>query len=273
MNKVIFMYGLPASGKSTHANELVKRYNKRCRLAVLVSLDSYLAIKSEMNVIESLKNSIDNFTFDKQERVFIIDGLFTTNQELIDAINIVSERVPEKREYSFEVCYWIEDREACLWNDDGRRRLNSRNTIKNHKYEVPNFELLKKETGFNVSFQRKRVVRKPEVKKLADDFNVCYFDSISGTLKSDYWCEGGTSVDCYDEVTILYAQEPVIFTDFDKIVKGYFPEISYDEYQRIRNACVVKTIGENRDYYGGVELIACYECDLKKLLEMIKEKQ
>ena len=43
-----------------------------------------------------------------------------------------------------EINYWNENKELCLWNDKYRRSLNSNQTIKNGKLELPDMVSLKR---------------------------------------------------------------------------------------------------------------------------------
>ena len=64
----------------------------------------------------------------------------------------------KKEPLTFQIICWRENREACLWNDRGRRKVNSKITIENAPFEIPSKEVLDK---FKAKLIMENVEKKP----------------------------------------------------------------------------------------------------------------
>jgi predicted kinase len=266
--KVMLLMGLPGSGKTTFANS----YAKENWMAKVISLDDYrnMSTKSLSDLLKHVFYKVP--IYDRVEKTIIIDGLFLTNEDLVEALRVISDEYPKG--VDVEIHYWKEDRETCLKNDGGRRELPSSQTIQKAKYEQPNLELLnsKKEsfpTITNISTKEHCVILKP-------NWNV-YFNNYTkvksnGILKSSEWCTGGMMGNCWDDTMVPYdPDEPNDFEELDSLLEQTCPQLTFLQYKKIWRECV--TLEENRqsEYYGGYSTYMHYECKLEKLYNLLDE--
>lgn len=252
MKKITLLWGLPASGKTTYAQEQFGPQKK------LVNVDSMMRHYSGVTLF---KKVAEDATYGHYQHV-IIDSLLTTNKkakELIDTI-----RKETKQELTFDIVWWKEDREACLWNDRGRRRLTSAPTIEKMVFEKPDPAILK-----DITLTHKKVVRKPSWKVWAQENDL----GSEKTLDSQSWSLGGSAGSCWgDEKSKVYPDTPpTSFSDLDNVLEKVCPQISFLQYKKIHKECVTtKTEGES-DYYGGYVEYAKFVCDIEKLYSILVE--
>jgi hypothetical protein len=170
-------------------------------------------------------------------------------------------------ELIFEIIWWGEDREACKWNDRGRRHVNSAITIDNAPFEQPSQELA---LAFGIPenrIVRKRVYRKPAWKVWAQENGLGNTDK----LKSCSWSLGGTSGSCWDNELrhVSGEPQPASFSEFDSLLEQVCPNISFLAYKKLYNETVTTETSGEGDYYGGYVEHACYVCDIAKLYELL----
>jgi hypothetical protein len=154
--KIEILWGLPASGKTTYAlkraglNEPEQRGFSSYRPVNVVDLDDLRKkkdlsksiaqqIRQRENAASSYSNCADH----------ILDGLITTNEDcrrLMEELtyHLDTSVAPAGKPYDlqFWITYWAEDRPACIHNDQCRREVNSKLTILNSPFEVPDPEKL-----------------------------------------------------------------------------------------------------------------------------------
>lgn len=267
--KVILAMGLPGSGKSTFANQLLNRENYKYDI-----LDLDLQIKKEKKYHPNydddkiLINILNRYFGSFSSKNFIIDGLLLNNNDIIKIIKMVS-KIEEKCEY--EIHFWKLDRESCLWNDKYRREKNSEITIKNAVLEKPNFELIKKETGFDVKIIEHEVQRKPLYKVFAEKNNLFLKDDRY--FRSDSWSLGGTWGSYTGNKGRVSPGEPLTcFEDFDNLLEKICPNITFMQYKKIYNECVETDTYSEGDYYGGCVEYAYFKCDMSVLFKELLER-
>ena len=158
---VTILYGLPGSGKTTYAESVTNaQKNARYGKVRMIDGDSYLGKK---NMADAIVESVCSYKHVGMTEV-IVDSLITTNNHLeilFSKLVKASDQYDDRRKkepLTFQVLCWAENREACLWNDRGRRKVNSKITIENAPFEIPSKEVLDK---FQAKLIMKDVEKKP----------------------------------------------------------------------------------------------------------------
>lgn len=239
MKTVELLWGLPGSGKTYYAEG-----KKNC---VIIDLDKLI---KKQNFLEILIKRVK-----KSKKDVVIDGLITTNE-------FAEKILKEIKNCKIKIIFWEEDRESCLFNDKGRRKLNSETSIKNLPLEVPENGLLKR---YSAKLVKMRVVRKPEHIVWLQEKGV-------SELKSERWCLGGTYGSCYGHSGVIEPSDQLIsFREFDDFLLGICPDLSFLKYKKLYNETVSVETEWEGDYYGGNVSYARYVCDLSKLYYLLKE--
>lgn len=263
MPKLTILWGLPGSGKTSYAE---RRWPYGSYRYYVLDCDNY---GRGMKLEDIVFNVSSNFSH-RTAKDFILDGLFNTNEQvdkLLDAISRAT-KLPE-----IEIIYWAENREACLWNDRGRRKMNSEVTIKHAPFEEPSRELINK---YKITLVRENVERKPIFKVWAGERNL----GSGNKLKSDTWCLGGYSKNCWgDQHQVSAGTQPVSFVELDNFLAENYPNITFMQYKKIMNDCVTTETTGDSDYYGGYVEYGYFECNLRLLyqtlqdLDVVKEEE
>lgn len=273
--KVVLLWGLPGSGKTTYAKEQAEegvpkhsQKNKTSRIDLDSIARGFLGSRRTEREIQELtigeiQNAIGS-TYSRADTV-ILDGLITTNQSADKILSLVTKYVGE--DLDFEIVFWEEDRETCRFNDRGRRSKDSKITIDNMILEEPSQNLL---TKYKATMKKKKVVRKHPWQVWAAE--QCLGES--GFLESDTWCLGGTWGNCWgDHGTVSSTPQPASFREFDELLEKVCPNITFLQYKNIHNECVTTKTTLEWDYYGGSSEYARYVCDVMKLYELLVEKK
>lgn len=274
---VVLLWGLPGSGK-THWCKEAYPVNPRTGLhdttkAVVTNLDNILRSRDKYpNPFQLMADRVigtlgSNKLFRSKEKSLVIDGLFTTNalaDQLFTAITTYRDRAAYlgDREIKFRVILWKEDREACRHNDLGRRKKDSVLAIDHSTFEEPSAEFLAKWGMTRNDVAIKTVYRKPQIEVWMDE---TVSGHEKGVLKSDNWCLGGSSRNCYGDRSYLSVDvPPASFDDLDSLLETIAPDLTMLEYKRIERECVKIVSFEESDYYTD-GTYAAYQCDLAAL--------
>ena len=255
------LIGLPGSGKTFFSKELAMKSMAKTEI---IDCDKMRNIAYRRNYLDEVFSEVSICASYKMKRDAIIDGLFLTNKERIELVNKLSFF---KKDYDFILHVWNEDRETCMKNDAGRRKLDNKMTIKTIPYEAVDLELIKNTTGVtNITTQEHRVILKPDWKLFIDN------SKYANLVKNDrlYSCEWSLGGGC-EEFGFLSAEpQPLDFEEFDDLIEKICPEISYLRYKKIYRACVTVETRDTHEYYVGPVSYACYVCDMEKLYTMLK---
>lgn len=264
--KVLILMGLPASGKTTFAKDLVRASYSEIKY---IDFDEILQHYKDKAI-----NELSNLSY--RNKTFIIDGLIHTNEQLSKVITALIEN---KKLEEIEVHYWKENREQCLINDTNRRTLSSKTSIKHLVLDTPDLTELKL-LFENTSIKLHEVAIKPDWVIFGDkhhlgiSFNQPY-------LQSDEWSTGGSYGNCWnDSIDVYEADEPLTeFKEFDDLLTTICPDISFLTYKKLKQ--ISCSLGERheKDYYGGNgSNYAYHKCNIEVLynelvkLELIKPK-
>jgi len=252
---ITILYGLPGSGKSTYAkdtgisvvdaDEIGHKF-----FASTNERFAYLASKVEYVLTSKYTDSV------------IIDGLFTTNEQLrriIDSLSFLSE----KWQITFKLVYWVEDRAACLVNDQGRRAKSSAISINNLPFEKPDPSVVPEFFVSKNRIKEMQVVQRSPAQIWAKSLDL---DSNKMELRSESWSLGGTSGNCWDnELRRISPSSPLEFVEFDELLQKVCPNLSYLQYKEINRSCCRLDEHESTDYYSGSETIVQHVCDINAL--------
>ena len=264
------LIGLPGSGKSTFGNKMVN--NQR---AILIRFDDYIKDGKMSSYDEIWKDRFRYQTFYGPD-FLILDGLFLTNSSRKSVIQSLIDYVEHKKinnGYCYRIIYhfWNEDRETCLHNDKGRRSVDSSVTIKNAPYEPVDVDYIEKDIKdyvFDHQIKNHTVARVTVYDKFFQSYGTASEPDI---MKSEEWSLGGTSGDYGIAVEMMKEQTPD-FVEFDELIEQVCPNISYIQYKNVYRRCVIQKTRSVRDYYGGYEEKAWWECNLKELYKILLEK-
>ena len=262
------LMGLPASGKSYWAKE---NFNANSDMKHYVGGE----LQNTRKVVKAC-----------------IDGLITTIDDLtkvIDSTLTYIENRYTRCDYQIKIYVhqWNDDRDTCLHNDkmrvnSGERKVDSKVTICTHPYEYIQKDQLKKyrENSHIVAIKFER----HGVKKLNNydimfvpliGYDRCKYssDRIKKTkyMYSESWSAGGSWGDCWGNEGTISPDKPLNFKELDELFEKICPNITYLQYKKIQQECVEIDEYTEHDYYGGIEHLQRWKCDLEKLYEMLKE--
>lgn len=266
--KYIILVGLPASGKSTWASKYVNKDYRSRKEIRLISCDNYLETKhpsynSLEEYIKAKLNDMSRSIYIHKE--IVLDGLFTTNDSVIKVIDVLK---PHPDDF-IEIRQWKEDREQCIANDAGRRKVSSKIDILNLPYEDIDIEDIKEKANH-------RFVGKILMDVHAKDREVIFAESngididLDGKFYSSKWVVGGQWGNCWGDSGSVSVEEPCEFDEFDKLLEKICPNITFLQYKKIKAECVSVEYSEEYGHYRSCTKYNYYACNIYKLYDYLK---
>ena len=273
--EVHILVGLPGSGKSTYANQF-----KDDRQTAILDLDKSMKRRGKTRDLTSIGNAVFWAIDDLGRNVFsynlshtywtklILDGLFLTNEEVIEAAEALS---PHFHEYKLYIHQWNEDRETCEKNDEGRRDAASIGVIRNANYEEIDVKYIKDKLKKYPDIEVCSYIEKHTV-ELKPEWQRIYSGSvdIDGKLKSQTYCVGGVYGNCWDSsMTYTDGEEIKPFKELYDFLEEAFPNLLLKDWRRIEPEVVTMDRWDVPEYYGGHSSYVQWVCDIKKVYELM----
>lgn len=267
MQKIIITVGLPGSGKTTFAEKYVKENLKNIEVNH-IEFDKYrVSIFGKKRSLETIY--LERTDSKENADVVILDGLFLTNEDIVNVIDMVKDNTIEEN-LVFEIHYWNADRDTCLYNDRGRREINSENTIKHAKVENLDLEYIKEECNIDRIAVVCHEVEKKSILNLAlDESNLKVEDD--GYLYSEKWIVGGYTHDRMGTSWNVDVEEPLEFEELDTLLEKLVPNITYLQYKKLSKAVVEKENFDDMDYYHNYQCER-WKCKIDELMEYLEDE-
>lgn len=265
--KIKITVGLPASGKTTWADEqaLLNPYD------IVFYCDEYKGNPKKME--EAIRGCI-NHMGDCKHNAIIFDGLFLTTSEVDKLLGIIYDQLKKmyfELAHDIEVHQWNEDKSSCLWNDKFRRDVDSDVTIKHRSIEDISLEVLsEKYSEFNFKKVKHKVMKKEGWKIFADKYGIT---TKGGDVKFGNWCLGGTWRDCWGGSGTVSSESPNEPEFFDELLLEICPDISHLKYKKLQRGCLTTDVYSEGDYYGGCVNYSRYMLNIPKLYELLLEME
>lgn len=277
--------GLPASGKTTFAKDLVNYTSTPSHLVNLDNFDNCDASTNLDTIIsnwkEILNKTTKRFYFSKQYDI-IIDALVLNKSILHEVIDMCDENMKKKYVgYTSNVTThivihkWNDDRKSCCNNAmlrntyvDGKKTVIS--TIKHAPFDeitdedIQNFQKEYPHLEFKLTHHK--------VPRLGlYDILISNYGDEDGLLKSPSWVTGGECATYMGDIYSIEPDEPNEFNDYDSMLMKLCPEITYLQYKKLREKCVSIHNYTEHDYYGGETRHCEWVCNLKEMYNILDE--
>lgn len=257
--------GLPGCGKTTLFSELAK---SNLSHSTYIDCDKLLYVRKKYPDMKNLiEREIGSYCRDK----VYLDGLFLRKADITEVLKILStiHIAVEK----VIIHYWIENRESCKHNDQGRRDKSAIITIENADFDsFVKIESIKDEHKMKFEFQKYEVMEKEDWKVFAD-INNLYADK-DGMVRGESWSCGGTWQDCWGNGGGVSAETPPNgMRELDDLLMKICPNISFLQYKKITNDCVSTEDYSEGDWYGGSVTYNRYVFNVENLYNTLKEME
>lgn len=277
------LVGLPGSGKTTFASQYSDRVrdsygfsyvnSKAKKFADIIDYDAiYKKVgfndKLQINKDKILKMALPRLKYD----IMILDGLFVTQEDVEWVLSVYLDNPKFTENFTVEkiiVDSWIPDKEACLWNDRGRRNIGAAFSIKIMEQEKIDVKQIEKRFGIKTKLELHSIARKPDYRIFVEENDIKsvhdskYLDSSTWSLGGEAWgWDGGKHT--------ISPDEPCNFDEFDELIEKICPTITFLQYKKLYKNCVRMEERDNSDYYSSTRE-AYWRCDLKELWDMLDE--
>lgn len=267
------VYGLPGSGKTTFLHKKFD-FRKAERDFEFFNMDFYSTNQEKYPTVESyFKNAFNKaYIGNGQEYNFVVDGLFRCPSDVHCFVNNMANYY-DNCFFEVKVYAWNEDRIACISNDeqrldDGTRVFPSADTIKNAVYVPLTYNDLRcgdSDRIYYLPVDYQTIHKATAYEKFFNPRNM-----NNDELRSEKWCVGGETRDCYGNTSPARTEAARDFEELDTFLERVCPEISFLLYKKIKRECVTLEKQHNGDYYGSYDY-NFWKCDLKKLYQILKD--
>ena len=238
----IILSGLPASGKTSWAQNFRATYKNLCKEEQFCRIISIDNIKTDGNLQLGLPGNYYLYS----DTYVILDGLFLTSDSIIDVLM----KIPSSVIKSVTIIHWAEDREACLFNDIARRGQSSKYSIKTMAIEKPDIEKIKESTGIKEIKLKIKKVKKYPVK--LNNGCICspiYETGINNDIPEEFFH--------MEELDILIRQE--------------YPYLTYKDYIDYIRPLIKIRKKQSFDYYSGTTYQYYYSVNYNLLKNTIEQ--
>lgn len=276
------LVGLPGSGKTTFANQFSdtikdeygfeRRNYKTKKYADIVDFDSIYKklgsqVEGEIDKNKVFKMALPRFRYD----TLILDGLFLTQKDVEWVLSVYLDNPKFFENFKVEkiiIDYWTPDKQACLWNDRGRRSIDSKKSIEHLNLERINVKKIEEKFGIKTKLETHSVAYKPAYLIMGEENDVKIHDNKY--LDSSTWCLGGEAWGWDGGMHYIGSESPCNFDEFDELIEKICPTITFLQYKKLYANCVNVEERSNSDYYSNTRE-AFYRCDLEKLYNMLND--
>ncbi len=260
-----FLMGLPGSGKTSYAKELVENSYNYKRIVDLDYIFKFSKTKEEREkkIISNIKREIRSHPSE-----LILDSLILTKEDVKYFYDLI-HKITNITKVIIDI--WNPDKEQCIINDLARgRETLSKETILNINFIPPTqkefIELFDKKVF--LSYFIHEVYRTP---KYEEFFTGQGIKMNKKYMESDYWSLGGTGHNWNGESYKIDPEpQPINFKEFDDLLFKLCPDISFLLYKKLYNETVDIYEYNNNDYYSDT-MSAKYRCNLEKLYELLEK--
>ena len=268
IDALIITMGLPGSGKTHFANK--SKSNETHVINLDEIRDKKFFNHKDYRIHDYIREGMKSW---RGQHQVMLDGLFLTNCDLLDAILCFREYADHKM--YVVVHHWAADRETCLKNDGGRREKRSTKIILNAKYEDVDIEFLNEQLkSFKAEYIEVSKVIEHDV-VLKPDW-IRYFKThisfgTDGKLRSESWSLGGKRGSCYGGTYYSDGEEPLEFDELEDLLEKKCPNLLHRHYRYIWKDCVKTEERTEDEYYGGYTTYMNWVCDLEKMYAILKD--
>lgn len=265
MNKrieIIFLVGLPGSGKTTYA----KRVNELFGYSVY-TLDNYRTDNSPINQTELLKRALSDVQKSASSELnlsstIVIDGLFTTNRVIYEAIDVIKDALSDY-DILIEFHHWNEDREVCKLNDINRRPVTSQLTISCMPFDNTIYT-----KHMKTKYEDSHISFKPIIEHEVEPHIYINDVDVIGTVDDDYITADNKTI--VSDTWSVCSESPISFKVLDTLLDKVCPNLSYKDYKYIKDTCISTNIWTESDYYSEYTL-SQWTCDIIELFKTLEE--
>ena len=267
--KLIILVGLPGSGKTKFAEELIAKGERENKVydyigPNLVELKKRLKDIKELGLEKVLRRNLRGSIRTDE----ILDGCLLSGEDLKLAINTVLDCKDFEK---VEIHYWKPNKEALLHNN---KYTEGDNVVA--ELESVNLEWLKSETEFpNIELIFHEIELKADYILFAEKYDLRLIsDGVERGkgkkyLTSDTWYLGGTSRDHDGGHYHSSGEEPLAnFDVFDDLLMEVCPTISFLQYKKLYSSTVTIETRTETDYYSDSEY-AFYSCNIEELVKLL----
>ncbi len=268
------LVGLPGSGKSTFAEEYKEtdRFSTKKKVGNIIDFDD---IYRKAGIGSNLAVNRDKVEKMKLPTItcpyVILDGLFISQNEYewVIGLFVKGEQYANVQFEKIVIDYWQPNKDACLWNDRGRRDTNSSLSINLIEIEAPDAEKIEKEYGIPTAVKKHYIVRKPPHLVMTGENGIRNLRD-GKYFVSDSWCLGGIEYGWNGGQWSISAEDALNFDLFDELLEKICPCITFLQYKKLYKECVKVEEFNSSDYYVK-STSARYVCDAEKLYNMLVE--
>lgn len=289
--QIRILHGLPGSGKTTFIETKFKEFCKKSPLREYVRIDvdklrtdDYWKYPTVYNLPreefrEKIKDELSRSLVTYEGHIIsdgiIVDGLFLTNQMIIDAIEDSIEVFKNKElDLQFVIDSWNENRKACRINDIIRDRYHyAAVSIRRAPFERVDIERIKSLFPNYTIGLCKHTVYEPTPKETFFARGLVSVKNSDKIISSDTWSGGGDYRCCWDNYShpIYPDEDPDRFYELDEFLRRVGVTLTQKDYEHVFYCLVQTETNYDYDCYGGCEERRWYEINIDSLYDFLRE--
>lgn len=266
IKKIILTVGLSGCGKTHFCKEYLRKHSNlnvnHIEFDECKKISCVKSLSFDSALIKCMK--------EYQDEVLLIDMSLITNNDVIKALETLSDNLENISNMDIEIHFWKEDKDLCIHNNKGRKCDNTK-LFNNINFEKIDVEQIKKSTSLNnINIIEHTTERKSELQVA--------LDSLSNENVSIIYNESDIEIEKY-----LYSKEWMIYDDLDveksenkfnlldNLLKVLCPLLTFANYQELMDIAVDIEEFEKDEFYQ-YTTYRRWRCDLIKLEDYLKSK-